>query len=377
MPAGWEVLPPQNSPFRVISFGKSGKRATPGGKDCLTVNLHNSATKWPILQRIRPNADSIILAGPCPDCNDSAGRAEIATLRNTQTADCRVPMMRSVLLKVAPRTLVLHLVSLAIGIVFLANGPALRADEPPIHPQNQTWNSYLSSDQYHPGWGNHGAAEVCCPLPTNRWQLPGWRGAPYTDQRLSCRNCKWGRSGNGCQPSNRPGISASVHWPRPFSSFWSDSFPGHSGPHSCHPSGMSNRRSAGHVFDALDPLADLKLFPSPRRDSGYFGNQCDPYGKLGRSQQPISNAGSNESVPGRRPRYTYPQDTRAALRPIDSQVGSHPVPGSAGAVSYGNLNIRRTDFRQTIPSTYSGFTPAGGHSALRSPSGESRVSPGR
>lgn len=199
----------------------------------------------------------------------------------------------------------LSAMSLALvwAVLLSAGLNTLRADEPPIHPRNSTWNSYTDSRQFSPNWSSKGAVCPTCAVPEQRFCLPGWRGQPYADKVLGCENCRHNQNYSACRScwdcpdsSNR---HWSIHWPRPFSNFWDQHFPGQCCDHAFHRSGMGTRKSCGHFFDCLQPLSDIKLLESPRRDSGYCGPECDPYGKLGASGYPkfTENAAGKTSNP--------------------------------------------------------------------------------
>lgn len=139
--------------------------------------------------------------------------------------------------------------------------------------------------------------------------LPGWRGRPYRDRTLAC----------GVECENRYAQSHGrvwetdihPHWPRPFSSFWDSRFPGSCCPHAEHPSGMGSCKSCGHLLDRLDPLANIKLLPSPRHDNGYCGPGRDPFGKLGLSHQGVTGT-TQDALPSR-PSPQYPEPAPGPL----------------------------------------------------------------
>ena len=204
-----------------------------------------------------------------------------------------------------------------------------RADEPPVHPRNETWNSYTKPGQYHPGWGNYQAVCESCQMPAARPLLPGWRGQPYTDQTLGCR----------CRLTESVPMVKSPHWPRPFSGFWDQQFPGSCDCHSAHRSGMGSRLSCGNPLDLLNPLADVKLVANARHDSGYYGPECDPYGKLGYSQQPSAIATATRAVPpANRPAFPNPVPgspvpnlKEQAPGPLPNSFGQRPNPTAGGS----------------------------------------------
>ncbi len=98
----------------------------------------------------------------------------------------------------------------------------------------------------------------------------GWRGQPYyepTDEVCCC--------------NRRPGLSfkdLSVHWPSPFSLYLD---------HSCF-GDVCRKTTNTTTFrfrDGLDHLANTHLLSPVRRDSGFGGPDCGPYGLLGESRR--------------------------------------------------------------------------------------------
>ncbi len=133
----------------------------------------------------------------------------------------------------------------------------------------------------------------------------GWRGQPYYE-----------RMDEVCSCEHKRGLSfknLSVHWPSPFSVYVD---------HSCF--GDVCRTSSNTMVprfrDCLDRLANIRLLPPVRRDSGYCGPDCDPYGLLGESRRAtVVVIDSPEVAPGFPPH-------QATRRPVDSSNRSARTP---------------------------------------------------
>lgn len=216
------------------------------------------------------------------------------------------------------------------------------ADEPPIRDRrNHAWRGYYQRNQYR-------TEDFTCPCPScnsnklGRIGISGLGGRPHVDRTMGCRDGRCGRgpdfranlnqggcfsssafggscfgrqyaggsgcgspgcpdpyTSTGCGPIRHPRPyrklrSFNVHWPRPFSPYFDDWFPGECCGHACHQSGNATRRSCGHIFDALDRIANVKVVKrNVRKDNGYQGEDCDPYGKLGISNYPIQHPQKN------------------------------------------------------------------------------------
>ncbi len=104
------------------------------------------------------------------------------------------------------------------------------------------------------------------PLPAvgTGWDLPGWRGKPYSDPGAA--GCRCGRHGQVTY------YDFSSHWASPWS-VWADR-------------GPKSSTARPRLRDNLDHLAQIRLLPDVRRDNGYRGSNCDPYGHLGLSRRP-------------------------------------------------------------------------------------------
>lgn len=217
----------------------------------------------------------------------------------------------------------------------LGQHPAIcMADEPPLRPRTPVWNSYFSRYQFLQN--DPCDCAQCRTGLISGVGLPGLAGRPYVDQRLECRNRSCPLRGDcHCQPSGSAFASASPHWPRPFSAFWDQQFPGDCCPHALHDSGMATRKSCGHLFDRLDPLADIKLLPNVRTDSGYRGPECDPYGKVGLSHYarfapdaartgPTSHGTNNPQITDHRPQPAVMQTHYLESLPFSAAADPEP-----------------------------------------------------
>ena len=146
------------------------------------------------------------------------------------------------------------------------------------------------------------ATENCpnCNHQISRANCYGWRGQPYyepTDEVCCCHR--------------RPGLSfknLSVHWPSPFSVYLD---------HSCFGDDCrkTTNTTTSRFRDCLDHLANIHLLPPVRRDSGFGGPDCDPYGLLGESRRAtvvmIDVPVSAPAIPHTKPHQAAPSHTRA------------------------------------------------------------------
>ena len=102
-----------------------------------------------------------------------------------------------------------------------------------------------------------------------RCKILGTRGRPYQEKELGGCQC------DSKHPWKNPDFS--VHWPRPFSAKWDEG----------HPESAARRYSPcpqKRVVDVFDRLATFKLIDYQRKDNGFSGPDCDPYGCLGESK---------------------------------------------------------------------------------------------
>lgn len=115
------------------------------------------------------------------------------------------------------------------------------------------------------------ACEICSHrIPRGR--LPGWMGRPWEEPVSGgCRCGKYSQWTN---------LNFSSAWTSPFS-VWLD----------YGPQGNLLRETADtrnpRMRDCLDSLAGIRLLPPVRKDNGYSGYYCDPFGHVGRSWQSL------------------------------------------------------------------------------------------
>ncbi len=103
--------------------------------------------------------------------------------------------------------------------------------------------------------------------------VPGWRGQPY-------QSCPVG----GCQCGKHSKLTYynfSTHWASPWSVLFDYG-----------PSGDKSRPRASTVYprhrDKIEVFAGIRLLPDVRKDNGYCGPCCDPWGYLGESRRGIA-----------------------------------------------------------------------------------------
>ena len=151
------------------------------------------------------------------------------------------------------------------------------------------------------GWPGQPCSCDGCQLP-HRWcRLPGFNGHPYDDRQACGVRCNY--------PCLRlPFPNFSPHWPRP----WHDK--------SCYIAPGCPVPSQPR--DELDWLADIKLSNFKRKDSGYAGCYCDPYGMTGEQARGIHVAATVTSVS---PRKDYFK--RGQTQPTAAGGGAIAAPG--------------------------------------------------
>lgn len=157
-----------------------------------------------------------------------------------------------------------------------------------------------------------------CQIPKCRCY--GWRGQPWSD-------CNSG----GCRCGKKCGLTQynfSSHWPSPFSVF-SD--------HGRH--GTKWRKSADtthpRLRDKLDILAHVRLLPPVRKDNGYCGRFCDPYGLLGQSRRGVVVDGGIESAPVEEVAPTRIPEQASQKRPsANREIRLGELPGAASPAKH-------------------------------------------
>jgi hypothetical protein len=105
--------------------------------------------------------------------------------------------------------------------------------------------------------------------PRTKLDLPGVRGRPYQDKEPGGCLC-----GKKCCPKCN---QFSVYWPRPFSARLDEKFPKHAAKRQS----FCQKKS---ILDVFDHCHNFELIPYRRKDNGYCGRGCDPYGCLGESR---------------------------------------------------------------------------------------------
>ena len=146
---------------------------------------------------------------------------------------------------------------LALQIVLLSLLPAIASAQ---SFGSANWQQQTLNGQCHQQGCN------CCPKPRKSCRIPGLKGYPYQDPVHNGCLCNHPCRKKKCFRIN-------PHWPSPFANMENYTAP------NC-PPGKKLR-------DVFDVLANVKLVPYKRKDSGYRGYYCDPFGKLGESQRGI------------------------------------------------------------------------------------------
>ena len=115
-----------------------------------------------------------------------------------------------------------------------------------------------------------------CKKPKKFCRIPGLNGHPHEDPIHNACKCN-----HPCRKRKYPNINP--HWPSPFANMEKYTAP------NCSP-GKRPR-------DVFDILAKVKLSRYKRKDNGYSGCLCDPYGKLGESLTPVCHPQQQQTVP--------------------------------------------------------------------------------
>lgn len=202
-----------------------------------------------------------------------------------------------------------------------------------------------------------------CPSCTQ--QLPtcdknGWMGQPWSDTPPGGCEC-----GNHRKLTN---YNFSSHWPAPFSVVMDYAKGGN------HRHRMSDTRNT-RLRDKLDALANFRLLAPVRRDNGYCGPDCDPFGHVGQSRRCLDSEVMPEPV--ERAPEAVPVErltTIPALPPLPSSI-ANPSPLRLVELDQPRPNpgMSRLSDRPSVPSQISGSTVLQGHYLM--PSVERKVQP--
>ena len=144
-----------------------------------------------------------------------------------------------------------------------------------------------------------------CTLPRQWCRFPGFNGHPYND----CPGCGV-TCGHPCLRLKMPNFSP--HWPRPFHNKECYIAPGCEVPH--------------QMRDQFDFLAKIKIANFTRKDNGYVGRNCDPFGILGESARGIRVAEKVTSVTPHRDYFK--QDASGGGAGDPSRAGEGPAPAA-------------------------------------------------
>ena len=211
----------------------------------------------------------------------------------------------------------------------------------PTHAQS---SRTISQDRASDLYMDYDRIQSCpnCNNEISRIDLYGFKGQPWRDERPG-----------GCQCSKKKGITwynAYHHWPMPWSVLVDHGRGGNRW-------GKYTDTSCPRFRDRLDIFANVRLAPGVRKDSGYFGPECEPYGLLGKSRQGVV-VGTNEVVHSGNQRAGLNNPTKADYLAEHNQYGVasawHPRPpethGTAGQTSWAYPPRLRTENNRPVAS---------------------------
>lgn len=172
--------------------------------------------------------------------------------------------------------------------------------------------------------------------------LYGFKGQPYSDKRPG-----------GCQCGKKKGLTwynAYHHWPNPWSVLMDHGRDGYGW-------GKYTDTTCPRKRDCLDILADVRIACPVRKDSGYFGPHCEPYGLLGKSRSGVvtgeeNPAKSTTESKTKKPAQAgyFPQNQfRPIQYPVPQQVVQNPTP------QFQSPPFRTAQMHQGVPLAQQGF----------------------
>ena len=194
------------------------------------------------------------------------------------------------------------------------------------------FHSPLSETRAFDLYTDYDRAQSCpnCNHELPRLNLKGWKGQPHRDKRPG-----------GCKCGKKKGLTwynAYHHWPNPWSVLLDHGRDGRGW-------GKFTDTTCPRKRDCLDVLANIRLSGPVRKDNGYFGPHCDPYGLPGKSRRGVVVSDGPHPA---QPTATQPSNPPSQARNLPPANFGHPPAAQHYSAFHPQPPFPRTA-QQTLP----------------------------